>query len=188
MLLLWTQADILSLVGTIVLYLHASIIIMGWYHYIVGVLMITTVLYYTNKKDTGEQAFRRQLSATIIFITVNTLICIGLNVSVTSSQDIIGEILGWITMSLYLIGRFPQMWLNYKNKSTQGLSLLMYIFTMLGNATYIGVITLDPETIRVNMPWIVTGVSTIFLDLFIIGQHYYYGIFYPHQNENVMVA
>jgi uncharacterized protein with PQ loop repeat len=189
MLLLWTQADILSLIGTIVLYMHVSIVLIGYYHYTIGAIMILFVLYYKEKYIVSdsmiyERKFTRkflvQLVATVLFLAINTFVCLVLNFTITESHDVVGECLGWITMSFYLIGRFPQMWLNYKRKSTEGLSLLMYLFTMLGNGFYILVITIDPETIQANVPWIVTGVTTIFLDIVVIGQHFYY-----KSNENI---
>jgi len=181
MLLLWTQADVLSLIGTIVLHMYTNIIMISWYHFMVGVLMIVFVLYYRDKYNDNYENTQRftkeykiQVLSTIIFICVNTVICVILNVRITSSHDLIGEIIGWVTTVFYIVGRFPQMWLNYKNKSTEGLSILMYVFTILGNATYTAVITLDNETIQSNMPWIVSSVVMIVLDLYIIYQHYYY--------------
>ena len=181
MLLLWTQADVLSLIGTIVLHMYTNIIMISWYHFMVGVLMIVFVLYYRDKYNDNYENTQRftkeykiQVLSTIIFICVNTVICVILNVRITSSHDLIGEVIGWITTVFYIVGRFPQMWLNYKNKSTEGLSILMYVFTILGNATYTAVITLDNETIQSNMPWIVSSVVMIVLDLYIIYQHYYY--------------
>lgn len=193
MLLLWTQADVLSLIGTIVLHMYTNIIMISWYHFIVGVLMIVFVLYYRDKYNDNynnnynnnyennyentqrfTKEYKIQVLSTIIFICVNTVICVILNVRITSSHDLIGEIIGWVTTVFYIVGRFPQMWLNYKNKSTEGLSILMYVFTILGNATYTAVITLDNETIQSNMPWIVSSVVMIVLDLYIIYQHYYY--------------
>lgn len=188
MLLLWTQADILSLLGTIVLYMPSSIIIIGWYHYTIGIAMIIFVLCYTNKytdygKENGNgnvivkgytNNFILKCGATFVFLFLNTFLAIILYVLIDKSYDEIGAALGWITMSFYLIGRVPQIWLNYKRKSTEGLSLLMYIFTMCGNGVYLGVITIDPDYIQSNMPWIITGVTSILMDIFVIGQHYYY--------------
>ena len=181
MLLLWTQADVLSLIGTIVLHMYTNIIMISWYHFIVGVLMIIFVLYYRDKYNNDYEnlqsftkEYKIQVLSTIIFICTDTVICVILNVRITSSHDLIGEIIGWVTTVFYIVGRFPQMWLNYKNKSTEGLSILMYVFTILGNATYTAVITLDNETIQSNMPWIVSSVVMIVLDLYIIYQHYYY--------------
>jgi uncharacterized protein with PQ loop repeat len=173
MLLLWTQADVLSLIGTIVLHMYTNIIMISWYHFIVGVLMIVFVLYYRDKYNNNYE-YKIQVLSTIIFICVNTVICVILNVIITRSHDLIGEIIGWVTTVFYIVGRFPQMWLNYKNQSTEGLSILMYVFTILGNATYTAVITIDNETIQSNMPWIVSSVVMIVLDLYIIYQHYYY--------------
>jgi uncharacterized protein with PQ loop repeat len=164
-ILLWTQADILSLVGTIVLQLHKSIIIIGWYHYIVGVAMIMWILYYRKYNTILETL------GVIIFLLINTSVCIYLNITINESHDTIGESIGWLTMGLYLLGRFPQIWMNYKLKSTEGLSILMYVFTMLGNITYIIIIILEPEN---NMPWLVNGITTILLDILVVGQHYYY--------------
>jgi uncharacterized protein with PQ loop repeat len=181
MLLLWTQADILSLLGTIVLYMYINIIIIGWVHFIVGASMIIFVLYYRDKYDDNydnsksfTKEYKIQLLSTIIFLCVNTVICIMLNVIIKSSHDLIGEIIGWVTTTFYIVGRFPQIWLNYKNKSTEGLSVLMYIFAILGNASYIAVFTIDPQTIQTNMPWIVSSTGMIVLDLYIIYQNYYY--------------
>jgi uncharacterized protein with PQ loop repeat len=178
MLLLWTQADILSLIGTIVLYMYTNIIIIGWVHFIVGASMIIFVLYYRDKYDDNSKSFTKeykiQLLSTIIFLCVNTVICIMLNVIITRSHDLIGEIIGWVTTTFYIVGRFPQIWLNYKNKSTEGLSVLMYIFAILGNASYIAVFTIDPQTIQTNMPWIVSSTGMIVLDLYITYQNYYY--------------
>jgi uncharacterized protein with PQ loop repeat len=183
MILLWTQADILSLIGTIVLNMYINIIIIGWSHFIVGVFMIIFILYYRDKYDDNlnnpenssfTKEYKIELLSSIIFLCVNTAICIILNVVITSSHDLIGEIIGWVTTVFYIVGRFPQIWLNYKSKSTEGLSVLMYVFAILGNATYIAVFTIDPQTIQTNMPWIVSSTGMIILDLYIIYQNYYY--------------
>jgi uncharacterized protein with PQ loop repeat len=169
-LLLWTQADILSLIGTIVLNMHISIVTIGWYHFIIGVLMIFIVIFYNIQNINNFY----QCLASFIITILNFITCVLLNIFIDKPYYIIGEAIGWITMSFYLIGRFPQIWLNYNRKSTEGLSVLMYIFTILGNATYIAVITVDPLTIQSNIPWIVTGIISILLDIFILSQHYYY--------------
>jgi uncharacterized protein with PQ loop repeat len=77
-------------------------------------------------------------------------------------------------MSLYLIGRFPQIMLNIKRKTTDGLSIVMYIFTMCGNGFYIGVILCNLELLNENMPWLITGIVTILLDIFVLCQDRYY--------------
>jgi uncharacterized protein with PQ loop repeat len=180
MLLLWTQADILSLIGTILLYLPSSFIIIGWYHYVVGLCMITFVLYYKGLKPalkddtTLRNKYRFECLAAFVFFMINTIICISLNVLIKEQYYEIGSAIGWITMSLYLIGRFPQIMLNIKRKTTDGLSIVMYIFTMCGNGFYIGVILCNLELLNENMPWLITGIVTILLDIFVLCQDRYY--------------
>jgi uncharacterized protein with PQ loop repeat len=77
-------------------------------------------------------------------------------------------------MFLYIFGRFPQIYENWNTKTTEGLSLLMYIFTILGNLCYIGVIYFTPEYLKENIPWLISSLFSILLDIIIILQYYYY--------------
>lgn len=180
-ILLWTEADVLSLIGTLLLYMPLSIIIIGWYHYYVGAIMTLYILYYTTDKTSFY--FKIKCLITLGFLAINTIICVLLNIHVKSSYDDIGAILGWITMVFYTCGRLPQIWMNYSNGSTGNLSILMYIFTIIGNSLYVGVITVDPEYIVENIPWIVNGVFSIMLDLVVLGQYYYYNYTHILQNK-----
>jgi uncharacterized protein with PQ loop repeat len=171
-ILIWTQADILSLVGTILLHMPLSIIIIGWYHYYVGVLMVLFILFYTKNKNSFN--FQTKCLTTSFFLVINTTICVVLNVFIKTSYDDTGAILGWITMVFYTCGRLPQIWMNYSNSSIGNLSVLMYIFTIIGNSLYVSVITVDPEYIVENIPWIVNGIFSIILDIVVLGQYYYY--------------
>lgn len=175
-LLLWTQADILSLIGTIILRMPTSIIIIGWYHYSIGTLMLLYVLYYKKRNEKGDEimTFRLECLSTLLFLIINTSICLCLNLLISTSYDEIGAILGWITMVVYTVGRIPQIKMNYDNKSTGNLSILMYIFTIIGNSLYIGVITIDPMYIEPNIPWIVNGIVSILLDIIVILQYIFY--------------
>lgn len=170
-LILWTQADALSLFGTIILYLPFNFVIIGWYHFLIGVILIITVLIYKNPNDNN---YTSDLYSSIVFIITNIVIGSVLNAFIKEQNESIGATLGWFTTALYLVGRFPQIYTNWKRKSTEGLSLLMYIFTILGNGFYIGVILTSPEYLMENMPWLITGIFSILLDIFIISQHYYY--------------
>lgn len=167
---LWTEADVLSLISTILLCLPTSVLVIGWYHFIMGAIMTCYVLYYKTKKTMHHYL------GVLAFILANTIFCMGLTFYITEPDVIAGNSLAWATMPLYLIGRLPQIWLNYRLKSTKGLSVLMYIFTILGNACYIGVITIDPEYIVRNIPLVVSGSINIILDSIVIGQIRYYGI------------
>jgi uncharacterized protein with PQ loop repeat len=88
-----------------------------------------------------------------------------------------GEIIGWITTSLYLIGRIPQIYLNSKSRNVEGLSILMFVYTILGNVFYLlsfFTFSIEESYIQSNLPWISTTIITILLDIFVIFQILYY--------------
>ena len=177
MLILWTQADALSLIGTILLYLPITFALMSWYHFVIGVIMICFVLFYSEKLS------KLEIYGSSVFIIINILTGILLSYNIKRSNNEVGSFISWITMFLYIIGRFPQIYENYKTKTTEGLSLLMYIFTILGNIFYIGVIFSTFEYFYQNIPWLISSIFSILLDIIIISQHYYYKKFNETINE-----
>ncbi len=94
-----------------------------------------------------------------------------------SSQDVAGEVIGWISTAFYVGGRFPQLYLNYKRRSIEGLSTTMYLFTIAGNVSYLtSILTASSETehLRRNMPWIVLVLGILALDSILLLQWTYY--------------
>ncbi|CAH9147228.1 unnamed protein product [Cuscuta epithymum] len=90
---------------------------------------------------------------------------------------LVGQWLGWLMAAIYMGGRIPQIWLNIKRGSIEGLNPLMFIFVLVANATYFGSIMVrstEWEKISANMPWLVDAVACVLLDLFIILQYLYY--------------
>ncbi|TKY70491.1 vacuolar amino acid transporter YPQ1 [Spatholobus suberectus] len=86
----------------------------------------------------------------------------------------LGQWLGWLMAVIYMGGRLPQIWLNIKRGSVEGLNPLMFIFALIANATYVGSIlvrTTEWESIRGNMPWLLDAIVCVALDLFIILQY-----------------
>lgn len=94
------------------------------------------------------------------------------------SQNMLGpQILGYLSAVLYLTARLPQIYHNYKKKSTKGLSLLFFLFTMLGNITYslqIVVYRCDSEYLMLNLSWLLGSFGTIAEDIAIVTQFYLY--------------
>lgn len=87
------------------------------------------------------------------------------------------QILGYVSTLCYLGARLPQVYQNYKKKSVYGLSLLFFIFSMLGNITYAGGILfyrLDSQYIKLYLPWLIGSLGTIFEDCAIFIQFYIY--------------
>ncbi|CAK9171780.1 unnamed protein product [Ilex paraguariensis] len=54
------------------------------------------------------------------------------------NSNIYGQSLGWLMAAIYMGGRVPQIWLNIKRGSVEGLNPLMFIFALIANATYVG--------------------------------------------------
>ncbi|KAK3340690.1 PQ loop repeat-domain-containing protein [Neurospora tetraspora] len=48
-----------------------------------------------------------------------------------------GQIYGYLSAILYLGSRLPQLLLNFRRKSTEGVSMLFFLFACLGNLTYV---------------------------------------------------
>ncbi|XP_020537321.1 probable vacuolar amino acid transporter YPQ1 isoform X2 [Jatropha curcas] len=80
-----------------------------------------------------------------------------------------GQWLGWLMAAIYMGGRIPQIWLNIKRGSVEGLNPLMFVFALAANLTYvlsIVVRTTEWDSIKANMPWLLDAAVCVALDLF----------------------
>ncbi|KAG9440875.1 hypothetical protein H6P81_021040 [Aristolochia fimbriata] len=92
-------------------------------------------------------------------------------------SNVYGLWLGWLMAAIYMGGRLPQIWLNIKRGSVEGLNPLMFVFALIANITYVGSILVrstEWEKTKANMPWLLDAVVCVALDLFIILQFVYY--------------
>jgi len=105
-----------------------------------------------------------------------------------------GQIFGYFCAVLYLGSRIPQILLNYRRKSTEGVSMLFFLFACIGNLTYVlSIFAYDPHCsgkhgkcakgeaaaiygryILVNASWLAGSMGTLFLDLGIFAQFFWY--------------
>ncbi len=118
------------------------------------------------------------------------------------SFDTSGQIFGYLCAALYLGSRVPQLLLNYRRKSTEGVSMLFFLFACAGNLTYVlSIFAYEPSCaktwsgdaeryqdwcaegeyaraywryIAVNTSWLVGSAGTLILDLVIFGQFWVY--------------
>ena len=111
--------------------------------------------------------------------------------------DLWGQVFGYFCAALYLGSRVPQILLNYRRKSTEGVSLLFFLFACIGNLTYdLSIFAYDPAPlceglgvgkctegeaaaiygryIAVNASWILGSLGTLFLDMCIFAQFFLY--------------
>jgi len=95
-----------------------------------------------------------------------------------STKETIGVTFAFFSAALYLASRFPQLIKNFRRKSTEGLSLLMFGMSILGNFLYgVSVLTNVDELHqwRLEMPFLLGSLGTMFLDITIFCQFQYYG-------------
>lgn len=116
--------------------------------------------------------------------------------------DTWGQIFGYHCAVLYLGSRVPQLHLNYRRKSTEGISVLFFLFACVGNLTYVfSILAYEPSCARaagceeyddgsicergewrrtyakfvlVNASWILGSAGTLVLDLMIFAQFCWY--------------
>ena len=111
--------------------------------------------------------------------------------------DLWGQIFGYFCAILYLGSRIPQLLLNYRRKSTEGVSLLFFLFACIGNLTYdMSIFAYDATPlcegrgvgkcgpgeassiygtyIAVNASWIAGSLGTLVLDMCIFVQFFMY--------------
>lgn len=58
-------------------------------------------------------------------------------VATAPTLDLKGQIFGYLCAALYLGSRIPQLLLNHRRKSTEGVSMLFFLFACVGNLTYV---------------------------------------------------
>ena len=127
-----------------------------------------------------------------------------------------GQAFGYLCAILYLGSRVPQLLLNYRRKSTEGVSLLFFLFACMGNLTYVlSIFAYEPSCARlegfgasfdgrqsakspsaimrgvgdcrksewtadygryilVNLSWIIGSAGTLFLDMGVFAQFWWY--------------
>lgn len=83
------------------------------------------------------------------------------------------QFLGYLSAVLYLTARLPQIWKNYKEQSCEGLSLLFFILSLMGNGTYgVGILchSLERNYVLKNVPWLIGSLGTMVEDVIVFWQ------------------
>ena len=157
----------------------------------------------TSPTYTRSQMHPRNAVAILSVCTTGTVSWYLIHHFTTSSQsssvrevqefDIWGQVFGWLCAVTYFGSRFPQLILNWRRKSVEGLSMLFFLFACLGNLTYVlSIVAFDPTSavlsrgqsdgerkvygrhVLVNLPWLVDGMGTLLLDMAIFAQFHLY--------------
>jgi uncharacterized protein with PQ loop repeat len=170
MIVLWNQGSAISLMGTILLQLPIQFVVIGWYLFLCSCTMTLLVLYYRTLTPRTKHIY---YTGICLLVLSDIAVCIVLHIIQTPNPKIIGFILGWITATVFTVGRTTQLYLNYRRQSTQGLSILMYISCIMADtcfATSILTYSLDWTYLYYNMPWLVLITCSITLDSIVLTQ------------------
>jgi uncharacterized protein with PQ loop repeat len=98
------------------------------------------------------------------------------------------QVLGYISAVCYLGARLPQIYKNYCDKSCEGLSLLFFILSLMGNLTYgAGILchSTDKNYVVTNLPWLIGSLGTMAEDVVIFIQFRLYAEQSPQRTTAV---
>ncbi|KAI8074109.1 PQ loop repeat-domain-containing protein [Gongronella butleri] len=94
-----------------------------------------------------------------------------------SQWHLLSQTLGWASAILYCTSRIPQIMQNFRTESVEGLSIFMFVFSVVGNVTYcLSVLckSMDRTFLLINYPWLLGSGGTLFFDFTIFFQFYMY--------------
>ncbi|OAA76250.1 PQ loop repeat protein [Akanthomyces lecanii RCEF 1005] len=104
----------------------------------------------------------------------------------------VGQFFGYLCAVAYIASRMPQLILNYRRKTTDGLSMLFFLFACLGNITYVlSIFAFEPKCgerrckhgeaeqiygryMLVNLSWLAGALVTLFMDFGVFAQYFIY--------------
>ncbi|KAJ1723504.1 hypothetical protein LPJ53_002161 [Coemansia erecta] len=93
-------------------------------------------------------------------------------------RQAIAQIFGYLSAAVYLGAYIPQLVRNYRTKSTEGLSLLMFILVIVANVTYcLSILTFQRPTrdyLQKYASWLLGASGTIWLELGVLYQFFIY--------------
>eukprot|EP00252_Welwitschia_mirabilis_P003168 TRINITY_DN13252_c0_g3_i7.p1 TRINITY_DN13252_c0_g3~~TRINITY_DN13252_c0_g3_i7.p1 ORF type:complete len:412 (-),score=50.95 TRINITY_DN13252_c0_g3_i7:1356-2591(-) len=87
-----------------------------------------------------------------------------------TSSSPLGTLLGWVMAAIYMGGRLPQIYLNIRRGTVEGLNPLMFMFAVGGNAAYVASIlvrTTEWKKLKPNLPWLVDALVCVLLDFLV---------------------
>ncbi|XP_067423626.1 lysosomal amino acid transporter 1 homolog [Emydura macquarii macquarii] len=198
-LLGWLGGDALNLIGSFLANQLPLQVYTAVYYVLADLVMLSLYLYYKVKNQ--RRSFSTPINAAFAFIflgTVSATSLLGRTGSTVESvpfrgrtllstavdeaggepftkKEIIGFTIGSISSLLYLFSRVPQIYTNFKRKSTTGVSYSLFALVILGNLLYgLSVLLKNPDPgqaegnyILHHLPWLIGSLGVLFLDVII---------------------
>nr|XP_056721271.1 lysosomal amino acid transporter 1 homolog [Euleptes europaea] len=200
-LLGWLGGDLLNFIGSVLADQLPLQVYTAIYYVLADLLMISLYLYYKIKNQ--NRSFSAPINAVFAILllgTASTTTLLGRPLPHSSEgtqlfqgrmllsietddhrwepftkKEIIGFVIGSISSLLYLLSRVPQIYKNFKRKSTSGISYSLFALVMLGNTLYgVSVLLKNPDRgqsegsyIVHHLPWLIGSLGVLSLDVFI---------------------
>ena len=177
MYLKWTIGGVISLTTAYIKGANITVLYVGIHHSIINVLLITQLIYYRIKDKTYITKFE-SIVTIILGITVILLLIL---VTITKNTVLI-EVLAWIACCIFSSSRLQQIYLNWKRKSVEGLSLVSFISMVVVDAFFVTSILINAidnkktvmELFLLNAQWITCCIITATCSIIILFQFNYY--------------
>ncbi|KAF7365137.1 PQ-loop-domain-containing protein [Mycena venus] len=206
--IIWLVGDLCNLVGAVLAHLLPTIIIIALYYSLCDITLLIQIYYYKWKqaRRTEEETpllsgnntpaivptrvlILRYIGALIFVVSTGVLAWwISRNTEKTeeppkqptAAVQWTVQILGWTSAVLYLGSRIPQIAKNFQTHC-EGLSPALFFFAIVGNLTYsLSIIakSTDRDYLITNASWLAGSALTVFFDLIVLGQFFYYRSLY----------
>jgi len=92
----------------------------------------------------------------------------------TPPPSFVGKVLSWMSAAIYLLSRIPQIIKNYRRRSVQGLSPILFACAVLGNTTYALGIIIKGQRLMGALPFLIGSIGTLCFDATILFQFFIY--------------
>ena len=122
-----TAAAVLSNVSALALVTLAGVL--GWY--------LSSRSHQFPDEDDEDHHVDPISSSSFSVFTTTTTFSTSSSTTTPLNFSLWGQIFGYLCAILYLLSRLPQILLNARRKSIEGLSTLFFLFACLGNITYV---------------------------------------------------
>ncbi|KAM6434952.1 lysosomal amino acid transporter 1 homolog [Liasis olivaceus] len=200
-LLGWLGGDSLNLLGSFLADQLPLQVYTAIYYVLADLLMISLYVYYKIKNQ--NRIFSASVNAVFALIVLGTTLAPSRPGESTSShlgdgtmfksrrllssadypsgwepftkKEIFGFVIGSTSSVLYLLSRVPQIYTNFKRKSTTGISYSLFALVMLGNSLYgLSVLMKNPDPGQAegsyvihHLPWLIGSLGVLSLDIVI---------------------
>ena len=197
-LLCWISGDITTLVGAILTHQLPFQIIQAFYYFSTDLILCYQYYYYgvrwrnrlaaPGARHLAAPSPAKGLLASFLVVGRAAAAPLLRRDSVAApplplpSSDPFGIVSSWVGASFYFFSRIPQLIKNYRRKSTDGLSPLLFLAALTANLTYcVSVFTSceflaspdKPAYVWNALPFIMGSGGTVVFDLIYVYQHYF---------------